>query len=180
MIAAEFRGSAGQRKTDQREALAVSSVEVEIKKSEGCVIWQLWLVLRPWPSGPYFRTMVASRQIGSRWSSINMKTMKAAHQWKLKELKQYDADPEQWMKLWRKFPAAWKSPVRTADLGRVPTEPDQLVQCLSPVQCKCCLKNFKSLGLSAPTRSVYTGFADPHYIFVSPRYALLACAVDFH
>ena len=40
MIGAEFRGSAGQRKTDQqvREALGVSSVEVEITKRRLCYL----------------------------------------------------------------------------------------------------------------------------------------------
>ena len=40
MIAAEFRGSAGHRKTDQqvREALCVSSVEVEIQQRRLCCL----------------------------------------------------------------------------------------------------------------------------------------------
>ena len=48
----------------------------------------------------------------------DIRTMKVAHQSKLKGLPQIDE-------------------VRSADLGRVRTEPNQHVQTFVPVQCKC-------------------------------------------
>ena len=99
--------------------------------------------------------------------------MKVAHQSKLRELKQFDEDPEQWMKLWRKFPVAWKSLVRSADLGRGPIGLDQHAQSFFPEQCKCCLKNFKSLRSLGPHVFRVHGIRRP----ASPRCAPLALLI---
>ena len=69
MIAAEFRGPLASARQISRCVKHSASPRLRWRsQSEGCAIWQPWLVLRRWPSVPYIRSMVVSRWIGLRWS----------------------------------------------------------------------------------------------------------------